>query len=87
MTEVVCAACNSMVLAGEVTELRQTNERTRSQLAESQQREKVLVRRLAAKEQETQDYVVSTTATASSNVLICASVSVMTRVSGGSVVW
>lgn len=40
-------------------ELRQTTERTRVQLSESLQREKVLVRRLAAKEQETQDYVVS----------------------------
>lgn len=60
------------VLTGELTELRQTAERTRAQLCESQQREKVLVRRLAAKEQETQDYVVSTrtTATTGSNVLV-----------------
>lgn len=34
-------------------------EKTRQQYAESQHREKVLVRRLAAKEQEIQDYVVS----------------------------
>lgn len=47
------------VIAGELAELRQSAERTRVQLSESLQREKVLVRRLAAKEQETQDYVVS----------------------------
>lgn len=47
------------VIAGELAELRQAAERTRVQLTESLQREKVLVRRLAAKEQETQDYVVS----------------------------
>lgn len=49
----------SGVIAGELAELRQSAERTRVQLTESLQREKVLVRRLAAKEQETQDYVVS----------------------------
>lgn len=38
--------------------LRDGEERLRSLYAESQQREKVLVRRLAAKEQEMQDYVV-----------------------------
>ncbi|CAG9858314.1 unnamed protein product [Phyllotreta striolata] len=42
---------------GELAELRQLTERTKGQLFESQQREKTLVRRLAAKEQETQDYV------------------------------
>ncbi|KAK9743664.1 WTAP/Mum2p family [Popillia japonica] len=42
---------------GELAELRLTADRSRCQLTESQQREKVLVRRLAAKEQETQDYV------------------------------
>lgn len=47
-------------LAGELTDLRQANDRMRLQLTDSQQREKVLVRRLTAKEQETQDYVVST---------------------------
>lgn len=47
------------VITGELVELRQTTEKTRVQLSESLQREKVLVRRLAAKEQETQDYVVS----------------------------
>lgn len=46
-------------LAGDVHELRQANDRIRSQLHEAQQREKLLVRRLTAKEQETQDYVVS----------------------------
>lgn len=69
------------VLAGELNELRQSTERTRAQLSESQQREKVLVRRLAAKEQETQDYVVSTrTATTGSNVLTCASAVVVATV-------
>ncbi|KAJ8923188.1 hypothetical protein NQ315_001742 [Exocentrus adspersus] len=42
---------------GELAELRQTSERLRAQLLDSQQRERVLVRRLTAKEQETQDYV------------------------------
>lgn len=42
-----------------MVDLRQTNDKIKSQLNESQQREKVLVRRLTAKEQETQDYVVS----------------------------
>ncbi|CAH0564806.1 unnamed protein product [Brassicogethes aeneus] len=41
---------------GELLELRQQSERVRLQLQDSQQREKVLVRRLTAKEQETQDY-------------------------------
>ena len=49
-----------MVVAGDLAELKQTNERVRGQVAESQYREKVLVRRLAVKEQETQDLVVST---------------------------
>lgn len=47
------------MVAGEALEQRQASERLRAQLAESQQREKVLVRRLAAKEQETQDLAVS----------------------------
>lgn len=38
---------------------KETEEKTKQQYAESQHREKVLVRRLAAKEQEIQDYVVS----------------------------
>ncbi|CAG9773904.1 unnamed protein product [Ceutorhynchus assimilis] len=42
---------------GDLHDLRQTNERVRNQLHEGQQREKLLVRRLTAKEQETQDYV------------------------------
>lgn len=50
---------NVLVLAGELEDLRQTADRTRTQLSESQQRERVLMRRLTAKEQETQDYVVS----------------------------
>lgn len=50
---------NTLVLAGLLAESRQSAERSRTQLGESQQREKVLVRRLAAKEQEMQDYVVS----------------------------
>ncbi|EFA08115.1 pre-mRNA-splicing regulator female-lethal(2)D [Tribolium castaneum] len=42
---------------GELEDLRQTTDKTRNQLNESQQRERVLMRRLTAKEQETQDYV------------------------------
>ncbi|XP_056639094.1 pre-mRNA-splicing regulator female-lethal(2)D [Diorhabda carinulata] len=42
---------------GELADLRQANERIKGQLLESQQKEKTLVRKLAAKEQETQDYV------------------------------
>jgi len=45
------------VIAGEIADLRQSIEKLRAQLSDSQQREKVLVRRLAAKEQETQDLV------------------------------
>uniref|UniRef100_A0A1Y1M7G6 BMERB domain-containing protein n=1 Tax=Photinus pyralis TaxID=7054 RepID=A0A1Y1M7G6_PHOPY len=44
---------------GDIADLRQTLEKAQLQLSESQQREKVLVRRLAAKEQESQDLVVS----------------------------
>ncbi|XP_044740325.1 pre-mRNA-splicing regulator female-lethal(2)D isoform X2 [Chrysoperla carnea] len=40
---------------GEINNFRENEERLRAQHAESQQREKVLVRRLAAKEQEMQD--------------------------------
>lgn len=50
-----------VVVAGEVAGLREAAERARGLHQESQQREKVLVRRLAAKEQEMQDYVVSST--------------------------
>ncbi|XP_050297768.1 pre-mRNA-splicing regulator female-lethal(2)D [Anthonomus grandis grandis] len=42
---------------GDLHELRQSSERIKSQLQEAQQREKMLVRRLTAKEQETQDYL------------------------------
>nr|CAH7752686.1 unnamed protein product [Callosobruchus chinensis] len=42
---------------GELAELKHTVEKTRLQLVDSQQREKILVRRLTAKEQEMQDYV------------------------------
>lgn len=38
---------------------KEIEDRSKQQYAESQHREKVLVRRLAAKEQEIQDYVVS----------------------------
>lgn len=47
-----------MVVAGEAAQLRESDERHRALYADSQQREKVLVRRLAAKEQEMHDYVV-----------------------------
>lgn len=46
------------VVAGDLAALRETEDRHRTLYAESQQREKVLVRRLAAKEQEMQDYAV-----------------------------
>lgn len=49
-----------MLIAGELADLRLLTERTKGQLFESQQREKTLIRKLAAKDQETQDYVVST---------------------------
>ncbi|XP_060522203.1 pre-mRNA-splicing regulator female-lethal(2)D [Cylas formicarius] len=42
---------------GEIVELRQSTDRLKPQLLDAQQREKVLMRRLTAKEQETQDYV------------------------------
>lgn len=42
---------------GDIADLRQSLEKVHLQLSESQQREKVLVRRLAAKEQESQDLV------------------------------
>jgi hypothetical protein len=57
------------VIAGELEDLRQTTDKTRNQLNESQQRERVLMRRLTAKEQETQDYVVSNYFIWHSNVL------------------
>ncbi|KAF4528646.1 hypothetical protein B566_EDAN017223 [Ephemera danica] len=46
----------SASLEGELAGLREAMERIRQQHAESQHREKVLVRRLASKEQEMQDY-------------------------------
>lgn len=47
------------VIAGENNEQRQTIDKLKAQLSEIQQREKTMVRRLAAKEQEMQDYMVS----------------------------
>ncbi|XP_022916527.1 pre-mRNA-splicing regulator female-lethal(2)D [Onthophagus taurus] len=46
---------------GELLEYRQIAERAKVQLGESQQREKALIRRLAAKEQEAHDYVCQVT--------------------------
>lgn len=46
--------------AGSLEKAKEVEDRIKQQYAESQHREKVLVRRLAAKEQEIQDYVVST---------------------------
>lgn len=43
---------------------KEVEDRIKQQYAESQHREKILVRRLAAKEQEIQDYVVS-------SILLC----------------
>lgn len=45
---------------GELAELRLLTEKMKHQLSESQQKEKFLVRRVAVKEQESQDLVVST---------------------------
>ncbi|XP_017782528.1 PREDICTED: pre-mRNA-splicing regulator female-lethal(2)D [Nicrophorus vespilloides] len=42
---------------GDLTDLRQNYDRTKNQLSDSQQKEKVLIRRLTAKEHEMQDYV------------------------------
>ncbi|ERL85432.1 pre-mRNA-splicing regulator female-lethal(2)D [Dendroctonus ponderosae] len=42
---------------GNMYELRQTNDKIRTQLVEAQQRERVLVRRLTSKEQENQEYM------------------------------
>ncbi|KAL1494334.1 hypothetical protein ABEB36_009949 [Hypothenemus hampei] len=42
---------------GDIHELRQNNERVKNQLQEAQHRQRVLVRQLTAKEQETQDYM------------------------------
>lgn len=44
---------------GEMTSLRESEEKYRQQYAEASHREKILVRRLASKEQELQEYVVS----------------------------
>lgn len=48
-----------MIIAGELAELRQSWDRSKVQLLDSQQCEKALIRRLTAKEHEMQDYVVS----------------------------
>lgn len=48
------------ISAGSLEKTKEIEERIKQQYSESQHREKVLVRRLAAKEQEIQDYVVST---------------------------
>lgn len=45
--------------SGSLEKAKEVEDRIKQQYAESQHREKVLVRRLAAKEQEIQDYVVS----------------------------
>lgn len=47
------------ICAGSLEKAKEIEDRIKQQYAESQHREKVLVRRLAAKEQEIQDYVVS----------------------------
>lgn len=48
-----------LICAGSLEKAKEAEDRIKQQYAESQHREKVLVRRLAAKEQEIQDYVVS----------------------------
>lgn len=68
-----------MLIAGELAELRQASERLKVQLLDSQQREKVLVRRLTAKEQETQDYVVSNSSHNSQMFLVLCLVSIVLR--------
>uniref|UniRef100_V5GU83 Pre-mRNA-splicing regulator n=1 Tax=Anoplophora glabripennis TaxID=217634 RepID=V5GU83_ANOGL len=65
---------------GELAELRQTSERLKAQLLDSQQREKVLVRRLTAKEQEMQDYVVSSNCRHSQMFLTLCPVLIVLRV-------
>jgi len=47
-----------LVFTAELANLRDSEDRVRQQNLESTQREKVLVRRLATKEQEMQEYVV-----------------------------
>lgn len=44
----------------ELKSLRESETKLKQQYAESQRRERILVRRLAVKEQEMQDYVVNT---------------------------
>lgn len=56
--ECFAEALHWVVVAGETAALHETDDRHRALYADSLQREKVLVRRLAAKEQEMQDYVV-----------------------------
>lgn len=47
------------ICIGSLEKAKEVEDRIKQQYAESQHREKILVRRLAAKEQEIQDYVVS----------------------------
>lgn len=47
------------IFKGVIEKLKEQEERLKQQIAESQHKERVLVRRLTAKEQEVQDYVVS----------------------------
>ncbi|XP_013148296.1 PREDICTED: pre-mRNA-splicing regulator female-lethal(2)D isoform X2 [Papilio polytes] len=48
---------NVLICTGSLEKAKEIEDRSKQQYAESQHREKVLVRRLAAKEQEIQDYV------------------------------
>lgn len=57
----MCGWLISAFVVAEVTALRETEERMKQQNADLLLREKVLVRRLAAKEQEMQEYAVSVT--------------------------
>lgn len=53
---VECLETQTAALEGDITSLRESEEKYRQQYAEASHREKILVRRLASKEQELQEY-------------------------------
>lgn len=55
----LCLIIINMSIAGNIASLRESTEKYRQQYGEASHREKILVRRLASKEQEIQEYVVS----------------------------
>lgn len=50
---------NFFIIPGDLTSLKESEEKYRQQYAEASHREKILVRRLASKEQEVREYAVS----------------------------